>query len=63
MVLVILPCMGFQVALVVRKPPAKAGDIRDVSSISGLEDPLEEGILVFLPVYSYGQRGLAGYSP
>ena len=36
MVLVILPCMRFQVALVVRKLPAKAGDIRDVSSIPGL---------------------------
>ena len=30
-----------QVVLVVKNPPANAGDIRDVGSISGLEDPLE----------------------
>ena len=31
-----------QVAPVVKNPPANAGDIRDVGSIPGLEDPLEE---------------------
>ena len=31
-----------QVVLVVKNPPANAGDIRDVGSISGLEDPLEQ---------------------
>ena len=29
-------------ALVVKNPPANAGYIRDVGSIPGLEDPLEE---------------------
>ena len=29
-------------ALEVKNPPAIAGDIRDVGSIPGLEDPLEE---------------------
>ena len=33
-----------QVAPVVKNPPANAGDIRDVGSILGWEDPLEEGI-------------------
>ena len=31
-----------QVALVVKNLPANAGDIRDLSSIPGLEDALEE---------------------
>ena len=30
-----------QVAPVVKNPPANAGDVRDVGSIPGLEDPLE----------------------
>ena len=29
----------------------------------GREDPLEEGMAVFLPGESDGQRNLAGYSP
>ena len=33
-----------QVALVVKKLSANAGDIRDMSSILGWEDPLEEGM-------------------
>ena len=36
-----------QVVLVVKNPPAKAGDARDPSSIPGIldqEDPLEEGM-------------------
>ena len=33
---------AFQVALVVKNPPAKAGDVRDVGSIPGSEDPLEK---------------------
>ena len=36
-------CMTFQVAGVVKKPPASA-DVRDVGSIPGFEDPLEEGM-------------------
>ena len=31
-------------ALVVKNPPAKAGNIRDVGSILGWEDPPEEGM-------------------
>ena len=30
--------------LVVKNPPAKAGDGRDLDSIPGSEDPLEEGM-------------------
>ena len=30
--------------LVVKNPPVNAGDIRNVGSIPGLEDPLEEGM-------------------
>ena len=33
-----------QVALVVMNPPANAGDLRDVGSILGQEDPLEEAM-------------------
>ena len=33
-----------QVVLVVKNPPANAGDIRDVGSVSGWEDPLEESM-------------------
>ena len=31
-------------ALVVKKPPASAGDVRHAGSVPGLEDPLEEGL-------------------
>ena len=34
----------WKVALVVKNPPANAGDVRDVGSIPGQEDPLEEGL-------------------
>ena len=33
-----------QVVLVVKKQPVNAGDKRDVCSIHGSEDPLEEGM-------------------
>ena len=36
--------MGFPGGLVVKNSPAKAGDLRDAGSISGQEDPLEEGM-------------------
>ena len=32
-----------QVALVVKNPPANGGDVRDMGSILGQEDPLKEG--------------------
>ena len=37
--------MGFPGSVqVVKKPPASAGDARDVGLTPGLEDPLEEGM-------------------
>ena len=36
--------MEAQVALVVKNPPVDAGDKRDIGSIPGREDPLEEGM-------------------
>ena len=36
--------MGLPGGLVVKNSPAKAGDLRDAGSISGQEDPLEEGM-------------------
>ena len=35
---------GHAVALVVKNPPANAGNVADTGSIPGSEDPLEEGI-------------------
>ena len=34
--------VGFPGGAVVKNPPASAGDTRDVGSIPGREDPLEE---------------------
>ena len=42
-----------QVALVVKNPPANAGDVRDVSSISGREDPLEEGMAILSNILAW----------
>ena len=56
-----------QVALVVKNPPANAGDVRDSSSIPGLgKIPWRRAwqpTPVFLPEESHGQGSLAGYSP
>ena len=56
-----------QVALVVKNPPANAGNIRDVGSIPGLGRSPGGGhgypLPVFLPRESHGQRSLADYSP
>ena len=57
---------AFLGALVVKNPPASAGDIRATVSIPGRADPLEDGRAThssFLPGESNGQRSLAGYSP
>ena len=53
--------MASQVMLVVKNPPANAGDARDAGSIpwSRKWQPTP----VFLPIKSNGQRSLAGYSP
>ena len=50
----------------VKNPPANAGDIGDVGSIPGQEDPMEVGrqpTPVFLPKESHGRRSLVGDSP
>ena len=56
-----------QVALVVKNPPASAGDIRNMGSVPGLGRSSGEGsgqpTPVFLPGESLGQRSLVGYSP
>ena len=55
-----------QVALVVKNPPANAGDVRDVGSIPGWGRCPGGGngnSLQFLPGESHGQRSLVGYSP
>ena len=54
-------------ALVVKNPPANAGDIRDMGSISEVEKiPWRrkwQPTPVFLPGEPHGQRSLVGYSP
>ena len=54
-------------ALVVKNPPANAGNIRDVGSIPGLGRSPGGGhgypLQVFLPRESHGQRSLVGYRP
>ena len=58
-----------QVVLVVKNPPANAGDVKAAGSIPGLGrspggghgNPLPTP--VFLPGESHGQRSLAYYSP
>ena len=59
-----------RVALVVKNPPANAGDARDMSLIPGLGsekwNPWSEKwnpTPVFLPGKFHGQRSQAGYSP
>ena len=51
--------------LVVKSPPANAGDTRDAGSIpeSGRFAEGGHGTPVFLPGESHGQRSLASYSP
>ena len=40
-------------ALVVKNPPAKAGDTKDMGLILGGEDPLEEGIATHSSVLAW----------
>ena len=49
--------------LVVKNWPGNAGDTRDMGSIPGREDPLEEGTSVFLPGESHGQSSMVDCSP
>ena len=55
-----------QEALVVKKPPANAGDLRDAGLTLIEKIPWRRAwqpILVFSPGESHGQRSLVGYSP
>jgi len=49
------------VTLVVKNPPSKAGDTRDVGSSE--RSPGVGNAKLFLPVILQGQRILAGYHP
>ena len=50
-------------AVVVKNPPANAGDVREVGWIHGLGRSSGEGNGNPLPGKSHGQRSLADYSP
>ena len=55
-----------QMALVVKKLPANAGDIRDAGLIPGSGNPLEKEMAThssILSEESYGQGSMVGYSP
>ena len=43
----------FEMALVIKILPANAGDIRDVGSIPGSEDPLEEGMATHYSILAW----------
>ena len=55
----------YPLKIVIKNPPASAGDVRDVGSIpgSGRSPGGGQSTSVFLPGESHGQRNLAGYSP
>ena len=61
------PTWASQVVLMVKKPPANAGDVRDVGLIPRLGRfpwrRIWQPIPAFLPGESHGKRSLAGYSP
>ena len=55
-----------QVALVVKNPPANAGNVREAGSILGGKDSLEDGMATHSSILAWrfhGQRSLVGYSP
>ena len=60
------PMGASQVAIVVKNPPASAGDAGDLGSVPGLlRFPWRRAwqpFPVFLPGEFHGQRSLAGYS-
>ena len=45
-----------QVAIAVKNPSANAGDIRDASSVPGLEDPLGEGMAIHSSILAWRIR-------
>ena len=54
----------YPLKIVIKNPPAGAGDVRDVGSIPGSgRSPEGQSTSVFLPGESHGQRSLVGYSP
>ena len=60
--------MGSQVALVVKNPPANAGDVRDTDLIPGSVGKIpwntaRQPALVFLPGEFHGERSLVDDSP
>ena len=61
------PLFASQVVLVVKDPPANAGDVRNLGFIPGLGRSPGGGqghlLPVFLPGESHGQRNLAGCGP
>ena len=57
---------AFQVVLVVKNPPANAGDTERWVRSQGQEEPWRRAwqpTPVFLPGESHGRRGLVGYGP
>ena len=50
----------------VKNSPLNAGEVRDVDSSLGQEDPLEEEVSTHSSILeweTHGQRSLAGYNP
>ena len=45
-------CVG-TLALVVKTPPANAGDVRDVVQSLGWEDPLEKGMTIYSSILAW----------
>ena len=52
-----------QVVLVVKDLPTNAGDIRDVGSTLGWEDPLGEGMATHSSILAWRIQWTEGYSP
>ena len=55
-----------QVVLVVKNPPANAGDLTDVGLIPGLEDPLEKSMATHSSILAWRipwTKSLGGYNP
>ena len=44
---------GSQVVLIVKHPPANVEDVKDMGSILGREDPLEEGMAVHSSILAW----------
>ena len=58
--------LGFPGGTLVKNLPVNAGDVRDMGSVPGWEDPWRrkrQSTPVLLPGKSHGQRSLVGYSP